>query len=509
MNTDDQALPPDDSLPPEEYLPPELPPSKPQSRLLKIWLTIIASKFLFISILVHLLFGVGAAVLVVQQYQARTRTFQGGPGAVNPSSRALEHKVSMAKKKNSMSAPAQAKRITTTGISKVALPEIVSMPSATTVVPNKMGGLGGQGMGLGIGTMGGSGTGAGGFGLPPMMGDRCSVATREAAMRTNGGTPACEASILSGLRWLKTQQNPDGSFGQQYPVAMTGLALLSYLGHCEKPSSKEFGPVVRKAIDYLLEVGGSSGKLAHGGGNEWAYEHGIATYALGEAYILTKEPKIAEVFKKAISIIVYGQGPDGGWMYGYSKVVPSDTSVSGWQVQALKTAHLSGLTINGVEEALKNSAVNMLRCRGPGGGFGYRGPEDKWSLTGVGVLVLQIVKRERGQVVRQALDFVIDNRNAPKLDYDSPNANLYAWYYSTQACFQYGGSPWTKWNHQYQAELLSHQNSDGSWKEARGGAGGGFSHEGTGTNMDAQVYRSSLCILMLEVYYRYLASSKI
>ena len=145
MNTDDQALPPDDSLPPEEYLPPELPPSKPQSRLLKIWLTIIASKFLFISILVHLLFGVGAAVLVVQQYQARTRTFQGGPGAVNPSSRALEHKVSMAKKKNSMSAPAQAKRITTTGISKVALPEIVSMPSATTVVPNKMGGLGGQG----------------------------------------------------------------------------------------------------------------------------------------------------------------------------------------------------------------------------------------------------------------------------------------------------------------------------------------------------------------------------
>ena len=479
----------------------------------KIWLTtwqkIIASKFLVISIVAHLLFGAGAAVLVVQQYQSRTNSFKGGPGTVNPSSRALEHKISMAKKKNSMSAPAQAKRITTTGISKVALPEIITMPSATQVTPNKMGGIGGLGSGLGVGGMGGSGGGAGGFALPPMMNDRCSVTSRITAMRANGGDPKAEEAILKGLRWLKQQQQADGSFGQQYPVAMTGLALLSFMGHCERPSSKEFGECVRKAIDFLVSVGESTGKLARGGGNEWAYEHGIGTYALGEAYILTKEPKIAETFKKAITMIVYGQGSDGGWMYGLNKAVPSDLSVSGWQVQALKTAHLSGLNINGVEDALKKSAENILRCRGPRGGFGYRGPEDKWSLSGVGVLVLQIVNKQRDKVVRQALDFIIEDKTLPKLNYDSADANLYAWYYSTQACFQYGGSAWGKWNRQFQPEILNHQNPDGSWKEPRGGGGGGFSHEGTGTNSDAQVYRSSLCILMLEVYYRYLASSKV
>src|SRR5207244_13264763 len=86
--------------------------------------TILGSKFLVISIAVHLLFGVGAAYWVVQRYQAnRKLTFKGGPPSPNPSTRALEHKVQTAKKQSTMSAPSLAKRITTTGLAKVALPE--------------------------------------------------------------------------------------------------------------------------------------------------------------------------------------------------------------------------------------------------------------------------------------------------------------------------------------------------------------------------------------------------
>ena len=164
----------------------------------KIWLTtwqkIIASKFLVISIVAHLLFGAGAAVLVVQQYQSRTNSFKGGPGTVNPSSRALEHKISMAKKKNSMSAPAQAKRITTTGISKVALPEIITMPSATQVTPNKMGGIGGLGSGLGVGGMGGSGGGAGGFALPPMMNAFCIILVIASICKQAARSPSAQSA---------------------------------------------------------------------------------------------------------------------------------------------------------------------------------------------------------------------------------------------------------------------------------------------------------------------------
>jgi rhamnogalacturonyl hydrolase YesR len=47
-------------------------------------------------------------------------------------------------------------------------------------------------------------------------------------------------------------------------------------------------------------------------GNGWVYEHGIAAYALGEAYIFTKEASVGEVVKKAVAMIVDGQGKDGG-----------------------------------------------------------------------------------------------------------------------------------------------------------------------------------------------------
>src|SRR5207244_9901796 len=65
-----------------------------------------------------------ALPILVQRYQAnRKLTFKGGPPSPNPSTRALEHKVQMAKKQSTMSAPSLAKRITTTGLAKVALPE--------------------------------------------------------------------------------------------------------------------------------------------------------------------------------------------------------------------------------------------------------------------------------------------------------------------------------------------------------------------------------------------------
>ena len=487
--------------------PSDPPPRKP---LFTFWQKVIASKFLLVSIIVHLLFGAGAAVYVVQQYQAnRKLSFKGGPPVVNPSSRALEHKVSMAKKKNTMSAPAQAKRITTAGLAKVALPEMITMPTATTVVPNRMGGLGGMGQGFGAGGAGGMGSGSGGLGfsLPNVMNDRCSAASRAAAMKASGGTPQSEESILKGLQWLKGHQNGDGSFGQQYPVAMTGLALLSFMGHCERPSSKEFGDCVRKAIDYLVATG-SGGKLAKGGGNDWVYEHGIGSYALGEAYILTKEPKIAETFTKAIKLIVDGQNADGGWVYNFAKSGPGDTSVTGWQVQALKAAVLSGLKIEGVEQALKKSVDHVERVRGAKGGYGYTGPQDNHGTTPIGVVILQIAKHERGQAVRQALDFFVTSPDAPKLEYESGDTNLYAWYYGTQACYQHGGSAWQKWNRQFQPEIVGHQSQDGGWPPIGGGKDGGFHYKGTGTTMDAQVYRTTLCVLMLEVYYRYLASSR-
>jgi hypothetical protein len=129
-------------------------------------------KFLVISIAVHVLFGVGAAVWVVQQYQAnRKLTFKGGPPSPNPSTRALEHKVQMAKKQSTMSAPTLNKRIVTTGLSKVTLPEMPAMPKVAAA-PSKMASAGGTDSSFAMGAMTNTGGSGGGGAAVPFFGFR-------------------------------------------------------------------------------------------------------------------------------------------------------------------------------------------------------------------------------------------------------------------------------------------------------------------------------------------------
>ena len=127
------------------------------------WSRIRNSRFLFISILVHVLFGIGAAIYVVQVYSPQRKlTFKGGPPSPNHSERAIEHKVQLAKKQSTLSAPPINKRIMTTGIAKVTLPNLPSMPKQNEAAPMKMAGVGGAGIGLPTAISGKEGSAGGG-----------------------------------------------------------------------------------------------------------------------------------------------------------------------------------------------------------------------------------------------------------------------------------------------------------------------------------------------------------
>ncbi len=317
-----------------------------------------------------------------------------------------------------------------------------------------------------------------------------------------GITDKALLAVQRSLKWLRENQNPDGSWGDANKSAMTGLALLCFLGYGELPESWEYGLTINRAVQWLAENGTKSeGRLSmektftqHG-----VYEHGIATYALGEFFALTKDGRVKELLTQAVAHIVQGQGPGGGWMYGFDKTA-DDLSVSGWQIQALKAAHLAELKLPGVDQAL-NKAVSYIGCvRGPRGGYGYRGPEDRYSLTGVGILASLFWKGERGDL-RKGMEWLLaeTEQNKP-VKYRGPSADLYAWYYHTQACLMFGGSAWTKWNHWFQDELCTAQGTDGSWPIPGAKGHGPQSDPGrTGA-----VYRTTLCTLMLEVFYRYM-----
>jgi hypothetical protein len=88
-------------------------------------------------------------------------------------------------------------------------------------------------------------------------------------------------------------------------------------------------------------------------------------------------------------------------------------------------------------------------------------------------------------------------KNNQGMDYNSGDANLYSWYYDTQALYNYGGAYWSSWNRRMEPLLISAQSEDGSWPNE----GSGLTKKRSGG--DHEVYRTTLCTLMLEVYYRY------
>jgi len=111
----------------------------------------------------HLLFGGVAAIWVVSRYNAsRKLTFNAGPKSPNPSERALEHRVQLQKKMESVSAPpAVPKRVLSTGVAKVTLPPMPEIKTPESA-PRTMMSAGGAG--AAFGTAGATSAGGGGGG---------------------------------------------------------------------------------------------------------------------------------------------------------------------------------------------------------------------------------------------------------------------------------------------------------------------------------------------------------
>ena len=472
---------------------------------------------LSIAIIIHVLLAAAGGIWIAQRiYQPETKIdFLPGGGKAGGGERSADSKVQQ-KKRAQITPTSSVKRVFAEGAaSTFSIPDpgdnFGEMSTLSTLAGGGMsGGLGGSGSGGGFGSGQGSGKGlgmGGGSGklfegIPETMRKRCSKEDRLTRLKDSGGTPACDEAVLKGLRWLKANQSPDGSWGTNFKPAMTGLALLAYFGHCETPISEEFGESCTKGIVYLVNIGvKNDGKLASVTGNPWVYEHGIATYALGEATTFCKElkvevPNLTDVTQKAGQYIIDHQHPNGGWAYAFAvdEKGHTDTSVVGWQLQALKACSHTGLAFKGLDKAVKRGLEYLATCQSKDGSFGYVAPGQGTSLTGVGTLCYQMWGKAKSVEARHGAKFIKDNF---KLDWNTQDSDLYSHYYASQAMMQAGGSEWTSYNKMFRDQLLDNQNPDGSWKvPARVGS----------TNGD-DVMRNALCTLMLEVYYRFLASS--
>lgn len=355
-----------------------------------------------------------------------------------------------------------------------------------------------------------------------------SEAGRKKLLREFGGRYGSQAekAVLKGLDWLKQHQRDDGAWGvgtsrsmtaKQERARLTGLGLLCYLAHGETSQSEKYGETVQRAVQYLLseqdEKTGSFVPFSKTVGSHddiGVYGHAISTYALCEAYAMTRMPILKAPLEKAVQLIVDGQQNKGGWDHRYQQEKWSDLSVGGWQVQALRAAQAAGIQVEGVSRALERSVPFVQGMHAGDGKFYYRRGNktpngDLDYMTGVAVLCMQLAGSNRVEEVKAGLTYLDDvectdwDEGWEKTGRNKSFNIAYEWYYNTQAVFQKGGSKWSSWNNKFAPMLIEAQDDSGAWKPPA---------EGDEEVTKDIIYTTQFCCLSLQVYYRILPSFK-
>ena len=336
------------------------------------------------------------------------------------------------------------------------------------------------------------------------------------------GDAQTEGAVLKALRWLKKTQQRGGNWTGD--IANTALAILAYLAHGETPASKEFGQTVQNAIQYMIDAQTmDKNGVCHfrgAGGSEYGYL--ICTYALCEAYGMTRNPNAKIAALTALQRIVDNQSPTGGWDYNMKKTsTRDDMSYEGWALQALKAGKMAGLHPNGLDECIKK-AIKCLKTRNFRGlGFNYTAGGGPTGLTATGCLCMQLLGYMNEPEVKTALNTmrewkpVFESKAGLKDGGPTPgSAPQYYCYYAAQCKYQagmcQGATPanvkiWQDWNTAMKTLYPPSITPDGTitgidgkekpcgyWKQ-------GYNNPTMGT---------CLVALQLMVYYRYLPTTQ-
>jgi hypothetical protein len=288
-----------------------------------------------------------------------------------------------------------------------------------------------------------------------------------------------DQAVERGLAWLAANQAKNGSFGQGYVVASTSMAGLGFLSHGHVPGRGKYGKNVTKAIEYMLRNQGRSGYITeHNGGASRMHGHGYATLFLAEAYGMTQNipgieaDKLKEAVQKAVDVIEASQSTLGGWYY-----MPSDGkqannrdegSITVTILEGLRSARNAGITVQ--DETIDKAVEYMRKSANPDGTFKYSlgmgNNRGSFALCCAGLSVLNFLGTYEGEEVENALNYMMTSLEGNDQG-TRGRFYYYEMYYAGIALHQAGGDYWTRGFPVVLEDLLSKQNTDGSFAEGR------------------------------------------
>ena len=326
-------------------------------------------------------------------------------------------------------------------------------------------------------------------------------------VQKGGGTRESEDAVRNALQWLSENQSANGrwdvdhsksrGFQVQCDAAVTGLVILAFLGQNHTPGSKSpFAKKVERALAWMISQQKKDGSLAGPDRRYTMYTHGIATLALSEAYLMTRNEEYLEPLQRACQLILDAQNKTtGGWRYQPWPPLRGDTSITGWQVMALKSASGGGLN---VPPAVFDRARHWLDVEVGGGShgglYGYSTKQDfRVAMVAEGLFTRQVLGARRGnKSIEEAARYLnTETEGGQNLE------NLYLLYYGTMALYQYQGWIWEAWNEQVRGFLVSSQRKQGE-------LAGSWDADGPWCEAGGRFLSTALGALTLEVYYRYL-----
>ena len=329
-----------------------------------------------------------------------------------------------------------------------------------------------------------------------------------------------EEAVERGLAWLAANQEADGSWlgnigfklNSSYRitaenrghVGVSALAGMAYLAGGHLPGRGQYGPVVDRALAFVLSCVQDDGYITYAGSR--MYSHAFATLFLAEIYGMTHRDDVRLKLQKAVDFIVNVQNDEGGWRY-----VPlareSDMSIVVCQVLALRAARNIGIrvpkaTIDRAIDYVVASAVTdgpraptYSSYRNDLGTFHYQKDTQSrttFPLTAAGVTALHGLGIYSNELISSGIDFLskeVDHFNRQWGD----RGHYFFWYghyYGVQAMYTQGGPVWESYFEKLRRFLILRQASDGRWENRDQGPGDAFS--------------TSVAVLILEIPYCFL-----
>jgi hypothetical protein len=300
-----------------------------------------------------------------------------------------------------------------------------------------------------------------------------------------------ESTVMRSLRWLKKEQNKDGSWStRKDPKAVaTALSLLCFLAHGETPASQEFGLTVENAIRYLLSIQDEKGWF-NGATKNPAIEHGVIALALCDTFGMTKAPCIKDAAIKAVDVILESQLPSGLWSSTYKTNDGPDIEASVWQIRALKAARLGGLEDERLLPAIERTATPLKAYVEEG--------KHQDCLAPVIVALCYSGNGNDPVCIRATESLNGLSMNWSKPQYDNP---IYQWHYITQASFFSGGDVWRSWTKRFCLTLCEPQRIiENGTKDHRGNAVDiGYWISPSKKERYGKIYATALSCQMLEI----------